>query len=77
MSDTTGDRAYARDAKKQTLMVWISLPVFFIGCGLLTVAVVELASNKHISAVTAVIGGPLVVIGLAVLIIRGRLRGET
>ena len=53
-----------------------ALLVFFIGCGLLTVAVVELASNKSISAVTSIIGGPLVVIGLAVVIVSGRLRGE-
>ncbi len=77
MSDNTGDRAYAKDAGKQALAVWVSLPVFFVGCGLLTVAVVELASNKSVSAVTAIIGGPLVIIGLAVLILRGRLGGET
>ncbi len=76
MSDNTGDRAYARDASKQPSSAWLGMVVFFIGCGLLTVAVVELASNKHISAVTAIIGGPLAIIGLAVMIISGRLRGE-
>lgn len=76
MSDNTGDRAYARDARLQPAVAWIALLVFFIGCGCFTVAVVELASNKSISAIAALIGAPLFVIGLVTLVITGKLRGQ-
>jgi pheromone shutdown protein TraB len=76
MSDNTGDQAYARDAKLQPAVAWLALFVFFIGCGCFTVAVVELAGNKSTSAVAALIGAPLFLIGLVTLIVTGKLRGQ-
>lgn len=76
MSDNTGDRVYARDAAKQPWPVWVGLAVFLIGCGCFTVAVVELASNKSISAIAAIIGVPLFIIGLSLVVLKGNLKGE-
>lgn len=76
MSDSTGDRAYARDAALQPVVTWIARLVFFIGCGCFTLAVVELASDEAISAVAAIIGAPLFLIGLITLIVIGKLRGQ-
>lgn len=75
MSDSTGDRAYARDARRQPVVVWVSLLVFFIGLGLMTAAVVALADDKVASAVLAVVGVPVAAVGLAVTLIKGDLSG--
>jgi hypothetical protein len=64
-----GHQSTTEDGPQRAWLVWLGLPLLFIGCGLLTVAVVELASNKSISAVTAIIGGPLVVLGMAFLVL--------
>jgi hypothetical protein len=60
-------RATTKDAPDRTWLVWLGLPLFFIGCGVLTVAVVELASNTSISTVTGVLGGPLTLIGFVLI----------
>ena len=65
-------RANTKDAPERTWLVWLGLPLLFIGCGLLTVAVVELASNKSISAVTGIIGGPLALIGFVLIALKVR-----
>lgn len=75
MSDSTGDRAYARDLKRQPSIVWFGLLVFFAGLGLLTAAVVLLAQNTSVSAVLAVVGIPVTVLGLVVTIVKGDLSG--
>ncbi len=60
------------DENGRPWLVWLGLPLLFIGCGLLTVAVVELASNKSISAVTSIIGGPMAIVGLIFLVLYSR-----
>jgi hypothetical protein len=65
-------RSTAKDAPERAWLVWLGLPLLFIGCGLLTVAVVELASNKSISAVTGIIGLPLMLIGLILVALKVR-----
>lgn len=53
MSDTTDDHAYARDAAKQPIAVWVGMLFLFAGCAAFTVAVVSLASDKYLSAIAA------------------------
>ena len=65
-------RADTKDSAARNWLVWLGLPLFFIGCGCLTVAVVELASNTSISAVTAVIGVPLTLIGFVLIAMKVR-----
>lgn len=66
-------RSSSEDGPERAWLVWLGLPLLFIGCGLSTVAVVELASNKSISAVTAIIGVPLVILGFLFLVLHGRM----
>ena len=75
MSDSTGDRAYARDIRRQPVIVWVSVLVFFIGVGLMTTAVVVLADDKLASAVLAVVGILVAALGLAGILINGDLSG--
>jgi hypothetical protein len=65
-------RAPTKDAPDKSWLVWLGLPLFFIGCGCLTVAVVELASNHSISAVAAIIGVPLTLIGFVLIALKVR-----
>jgi hypothetical protein len=65
-------RSTTKDAPNRAWLAWLGLPLLFIGCGLLTVAVVELATNKSISAVTGIIGFPLMLIGLILIALKVR-----
>jgi hypothetical protein len=65
-------RSTTKDAPNRVWLAWLGLPLLFIGCGLLTVAVVELATNKSISAVTGIIGFPLMLIGLILIALKVR-----
>lgn len=77
MSDSTGDRAYARDAGRQGRGAWVGMGFLFLACTAFTVAVVSLASDKSISAIFGIIGVPLFIIGLVLVIVDGRTGGVT
>jgi hypothetical protein len=75
MSDTTGDRAYARDARRQSLLTWAAMIVFFAGCASLTAAVVFLNIDRFTSSVLGVVGVVMLPTGAAFVWRLGNLRG--
>ena len=75
MSDSTGDRAYARDVRRQPVIVWFALLAFFAGLAVVTVAVVLLPEDESTSIVLGVAGGVLAALGLGVTLARGDLTG--
>ena len=75
MSDSTGDRAYARDAKRQGASAWLGLFLFFAGCAALTVAAIYLNIDDSTSAVLASAGAVALFIGVVLVWWRGNLRG--
>lgn len=76
MSDNTDDGIYARDARTQPVLAWVGVGVFFLGAALLTVAVVSLAADKHLSLLAGAGGGVVTIVGLALILIRGDLSGR-
>ena len=71
---TTG---HAHPAKRETgLWTTVSLAalaVFFLGCGCFTMAEILLGSNDELSAVLAIVGIPLFIVGGVVLAVRSRI----
>ena len=51
----------------------LALVVFFVGCGCFTMAEIYLGSNDAASAVLAIAGTPLFIVGGIILILRSRI----
>ena len=72
---SAGDRSApgVRDTGIGTAGSLAAMTVFFLGCGCFTMADILLGSNDRASAVLAIVGVPLFLIGMVVLLVRSRL----
>ena len=67
------EREQSRSERAVPRTAWIGLLVFFIGCAFATVAIDALAGDRRLSLVTGSIAAPLVIIGLVLFFVRGRI----
>ncbi len=76
MSDNPDDGVYARDARSQPILAWVGLAALLLGAGLLTVAVVYLASDQRVSLIVGAVGLVVTIVGLTLMVTRGNLSGR-
>ena len=73
MATTGRSQPVPRDTGLWTTVSLLALAIFFLGCGCFTMAEILLGSNDSLSAILAIIGVPLFIVGGIMLLLRSRI----